>query len=151
MSLNEIQEIIKLEEQKQKLENELNNINKKINSKQESCAHNIVVNLGGFAQGNRIYNNPNYKFGPCKCLFCGMGDIYQRTDMIVEASGYLSQYDATTASGSSKKFEMIRIIALGLMEEKINIKNEELIYELNEIIKKESKPKEIIKIKVKKM
>lgn len=142
-----IQEIMQLEESKQKLETELTKVNKKIQSKQESCTHNIVIYLGGFFQNYQSINGVT-KAGPCRCLFCGADDIWQQTNMIVDAYRYLSKYNASEEKDRNEKFQKVQIIALGLMKEKKDISNEELIIELNKIIKEHIELEEQLEIEI---
>lgn len=145
--IQKITEMMELLESKQELQTKLAKIDKKIDSKQQNCAHNIVIDLGGFFLNHQKINGIT-KAGPCRCLFCGADDIWQQTNIIVDANRYLSRYNASEEKDRNEKFKMLQIIALGLMKQKTNISNEEIINELNKIIKEHVELEEQLRIEV---
>lgn len=130
--MNNIERITKLrelEEQKAKLEKELNNIKKNIQEEKDNCSH-ISVDLGYYG----YYPDPGNKY---RCLICGKGkdEYFYEPGYIVDASEYLTQYDIRDKKQCDIKFDHIQTIGLGLLKFKPNMTRDQLVNELNNLIK----------------
>ena len=130
--MNNIERITKLrelEEQKAKLEKELNNIKKDIQKEKDNCSH-ISVNLGYYG----YYPDPGNKY---RCLICGKGkdEYFYEPGYIVDASEYLTHYDIRDKKQCDIKFDHIQTIGLGLLKFKPNMTRDQLVNELNNLIK----------------
>lgn len=135
-NLDEIKYIMELEEEKANLERELSLINDKIKGINDRikgirniCSH-VSVDLGYYG----IYPSTGDEY--C-CLLCGMGknrEYYYEPRYMVHAKNYLPQYDVSDDSQCIEKLEHIQILALGILKQKPDMTNEELVSRLNTLI-----------------
>lgn len=128
-NIDKIEYIMDLEEVKAKLEKKLVSVNERINIQKRFCEH-VCVDLGKHG----IYPNDRDEY--C-CLLCGMrknGEDCYELKYIVHAEKYLSQYDIKDDAQYLEKFEHIRLLALGILKEKSDMSNEELVSRLNTLI-----------------
>lgn len=128
--VDEIKQMIEKEEEKKQLEKSLNAINEEINTQRKSCSH-VSVNLGCYG----IYPSTGDEY--C-CLLCGMGKNHERyfdSKNIVHAEEYLTQYDVKDDTQRNAKFEHIQILALGILKDNPEMSNDELVCELNDLIR----------------
>lgn len=127
--VDKIKYIMKLEEEKVKLERKLASVNECINVQKNTCSH-VIVDLGYYG----IYPSTGDEY--C-CLLCGMGknrEYYYEPKYMVHAENYLPQYDIKDNAQCLEKFEHIQILALGILKDKPDISNEELVSRLNTLI-----------------
>lgn len=127
--VDKIKYIIKLEEEKAKLERKLASVNECINVQKNTCSH-VSVDLGYYG----IYPSTGDEY--C-CLLCGMGknrEYYYEPKYMVHAENYLPQYDIKDNAQCLEKFEHIQILALGILKDEPDISNEELVSRLNTLI-----------------
>ena len=127
--VDKIKYIMKLEEEKAKLEIKLASVNERINVQKNTCSH-VSVDLGYYG----IYPSTDDKY--C-CLLCGMGknrEYYHEPKYMVHAENYLPQYDIKDNAQCLEKFEHIQILALEILKDKPDMSNEELVFRLNTLI-----------------
>lgn len=127
--VDKIKYIMKLEKEKAKLERKLAFVNKCINVRKNTCSH-VSVDLGYC----EIYPNTSDEYS---CLLCGMGknpEYYYEPKYVVHAENYLPQYDIKDNAQCLEKFEHIQMLALGILKDKPDMSNEELVSRLNTLI-----------------
>lgn len=132
-NVERIKYIRQLEEQKANLEQQLNPVCRKIEEEKESCLH-VAVNLGYYG----ICPSTGDKY---RCLICGKGAgeeyFYESyPGYVVHAENYLPQYDIKDEQQCNNKFDLIQTLALGLLKENPDMSRRELVYKLNNLIKK---------------
>ena len=128
-----IEYAMQLEEEKEELKRKLQKINEQIDENMKVCNHAIVV------LGNKE-TRPHYGKTFC-CLICKKYFAYNEYPEIkypsVDARCYLkNKYDDSDAIQRSKKFDIIRTIALGILKENNQMDSTNLCMTLDEMFKK---------------
>lgn len=124
----QIENTRKLEIKKNKLMEELANINKSIDFQIESCSPHLLVDLGyyGPSTGRK-----------CRCLICGKWEeqyFFYRPEDIIYAENYLPEYNIMNDEQCNAKFANIQALALSLLREEPNMSKEELANQLENLI-----------------
>ena len=131
--LDRVNYIKSLENEKALLLKKISLINNKINNQKNTCNH-ISVDLGY----SGIYPRVGDEY--C-CLICGMGRNHEEypepIEKIVHAENFLPEYNIVDDEECAKKFEIIQLLALQLLEKYPYISDEDLVLKMNSMIEKE--------------
>lgn len=130
--LNRLQYIMKLEEEKRKLERQKKNIDLEIKEYQDSCAHM-------YAHLCYIGDDDDYV---CRCVLCGKEVIALKSETedesFIDAVLFLEQKILTWPNPkySDIKYQYIQNFVFSILKEQPNISRKELFQQIKNLIKK---------------
>lgn len=125
-NIKKIQSIKELMDKKAELRSKLSTVNEQIEMEQGSCDH-IDVNLG---------NNKSTLNNIHRCLICGKGknEYFFDSKYIVHAENYLTNFDISDEKQCDDKFDILQIMALGIIKDNPSMDNLELTNRFNQLI-----------------
>lgn len=122
--IKRMQYISELEIEKDKLERRLRTINEHIEKERSVCPCVFIA---------LAYNQKPY-FSSYRCVLCGKEVSWTNHRRIVHAENYLPQYYALDDEQRAIKFDLIQILARGLLKDKPDMSSDELAVQLNNLI-----------------
>lgn len=121
-----IERLYELRSRKNQLYKEIKTIDHDIQGLKESCDH-IGINLG--------YKDWTSNDGKMNiCLICAKLGRYTDPKFLVHAEEYMEQFDPMIVEEYQEKFDVIQIMALGMMKHYPEMEREELVELLNDFI-----------------